>query len=168
MIRNPKDVCVSYFHHTKVLHDIEIDFQTFCELFLNDAVACGGLFDHYFDFWNRRHENNILVLRYEEMVSDTRGALKRIAEFMQKPLTEEGLTALEEFVSFKNMRANRACNADPLLESINRHEYFKETGIHFIRKGKVGDWKNYMSPEIAARFDEYIEKHTKGTDLTFD
>ncbi|XP_018573037.1 sulfotransferase 4A1-like [Anoplophora glabripennis] len=168
VLRNPKDVCISYFHLTKCVYNIDIHFESFCELFLNDAVAYGGLFDHYFDFWNRRHESNILVLRYEEMVADTRGVLKQIADFMGKPLSEEDISALEEFVSFKNMRVNRACNTDPLLEAKNRQEYFKKTGIHFIRKGKVGDWKNYMSPEIARRFDEYIEKHTEGTDLSFD
>ncbi|XP_018577024.1 sulfotransferase 1 family member D1-like [Anoplophora glabripennis] len=168
IIRNPKDVCVSYYFHSKLLHGFDVDFELFCELFLNDAVCYGGIFDHYLEFWNIRHESNILILRYEDMVSDTRGAIKNIAEFMEKPLSENDIASIAEFLSFKNMRKNRGCNAEPLLESKHGQDFYNKIGVHFVRQGKAGDWKNYMSPEMARKFDEYIEKHTRGTGLSFN
>lgn len=34
--RNPKDVCISYYHQSKLLRGDNGDFQQFCELFLGD------------------------------------------------------------------------------------------------------------------------------------
>ncbi|KAJ8982716.1 hypothetical protein NQ317_019507 [Molorchus minor] len=163
-IRNPKDLCVSYYHHCKLLHNFNVEFETFCELFLNDAIACGGIFNHYMEFWNRRHEKNILILRYEEMKRNTRGTLQQIAEFMQKDLSEKDLNNLEEFLSFKNMKNNKGCNFQEFIDK----KYGKETGQSIIRKGEIGDWKNYMTPEMSKRFDEWIEKNTRGTGLSFE
>ncbi|KAJ8968176.1 hypothetical protein NQ314_002435, partial [Rhamnusium bicolor] len=167
-MRHPKDVCVSYYHHCKLVHGFNVDFETFCELFLNNALAGGGIFNHYKDFWNRRHEENILFLRYEEMRNDTRGTLKKIANFLEKPLSEKDLTALEEFLSFQEMRNNRGCNFAPLVEHIKGRDFYNKAGVHFMRKGEVGDWKNHMSREMSNRFDEWIEKNNVGTGLCFN
>lgn len=43
----------------------------------------------------------------------------------------------------------------------------KDPNSKFIRKGKVGDWRNYMSEELSKKFDDWIEHNTRGTDLTF-
>ncbi|XP_018571408.1 estrogen sulfotransferase-like [Anoplophora glabripennis] len=168
LMRNPKDVCVSYYFHCKVLHGFNVDFELFCELFLNNAVCYGGIFDHYMEFWNMRHESNILILRYEDMVSDTREAVRKIAKFMEKSLSEDDITSIIEFLSLKNMRKNRGCNMEPFVESKNGPDFYNKIGIHFVRQGKVGDWKNYMSQEITRKFDEYIDKNTRETGLSFD
>lgn len=102
------------------------------------------------------------------MVSDTRGTLRKIADFMEKSLSEDDITAIEEFLSVQNMRKNRGCNMEPLVESKHGKDFYNKIGVHFIRQGKVGDWKNHMSPKMSKKFDEYIEKHTTGTGLCFE
>jgi hypothetical protein len=37
----------------------------------------------------------------------------------------------------------------------------------FFRKGKVGDWKNYLTEEMAKKLDAVIEEKLKGSGLTF-
>lgn len=37
----------------------------------------------------------------------------------------------------------------------------------FIRKGEVGDWKNYMSEELVGKFDAWTETNLAGTGLIF-
>nr|XP_023014300.1 sulfotransferase family cytosolic 1B member 1-like [Leptinotarsa decemlineata] len=168
IMRNPKDLCVSFFHHCKLLYNFNVEFETFCELFLNNAVAYGGIFNHYFEFWNRRDQDNLLVLKYEEMKEDTKGSVKKIADFLGKPLTDEEAESVVDFLSFQRMRVNSSCNAEALVENIQGKGYFEKAGVHFIRKGEVGDWKNHMSDDMARRFDVWIEENTKGTDLCFD
>lgn len=102
------------------------------------------------------------------MKKDLKGTLKKIADFLDKSYTEEEYDKLCDFLSFQKMRDNRGCNLEVLLESKYGKDYFKKTGKHFIRKGQVGDWKNHMSPELAKRFDDWIEENTRGTGLTFD
>ncbi|KAG5866098.1 hypothetical protein JTB14_015931 [Gonioctena quinquepunctata] len=167
-MRNPKDLCVSYFYHCKLLHGFNVEFETFCELFLNDAVAYGGIFNHYLEFWNRRHETNMLILKYEGMKANPKETVRKIADFLEKPLTDEEVESVTEFLSFQKMRRNKACNAEVLLGAKKGEDYFEKSGVHFIRKGEVGDWKNHMSGGMSARFDRWINENTKGTDLHFD
>lgn len=167
-MRNPKDLCVSYYYHCKLLHGFDVEFETFCELFLNNSVAYGGLFNHYLEFWNRRHEKNILVLKYEEMKKDARMTVKKISEFMEKPLSDEEVNSVVEFLKFQNMKENRGCNFENILNNKTTREGFERPKYHFIRKGETGDWKNHMSLEMSKKFDKWIEENTRGTDLIFD
>jgi estrone sulfotransferase len=83
---------------------------------------------------------------------------------MNKSYTEEEFDKLCDFLSFQNMRDNPGCNFERILEETYGKDFFKRVGNHFIRKGQVGDWKNHMSPELAKRFDDWIEENTKGLD----
>lgn len=66
------------------------------------------------------------------------------------------------------MRKNPALNLEPIIEKKNGPEFLQKTDLRFIRKGEIGDHKNYMSPELIARFDAWTEENLKGTDLRFD
>ncbi|QQP36612.1 Sulfotransferase 1A1, partial [Caligus rogercresseyi] len=46
--RNPKDVCVSFYHHEKLLnnHQYTGSFEKFAELFLEGKVAYGSYWEH--------------------------------------------------------------------------------------------------------------------------
>lgn len=72
--RNPKDMCVSYYHYCRLMHDLDGPFDAFCELFLNDTVPMGPIWSHIMGFWKLRNEPNVLFLRYEE--------LKKVLKFL--------------------------------------------------------------------------------------
>jgi estrone sulfotransferase len=47
--RNPKDCCVSYFHHHKTMNDgygYEGSFEEFADIFVKGTVGYGGYFHH--------------------------------------------------------------------------------------------------------------------------
>lgn len=50
----------------------------------------------------------------------------------------------------------------------NGPDFLQATELRFIRKGEVGDWKNHMTPEMAARFDAWIEENLRGTGLSLN
>ncbi|KAH1009132.1 luciferin sulfotransferase [Dendroctonus ponderosae] len=165
VMRNPKDLCVSYYFHCQLVHKFDVDFETFCELLLDDCLPIGSIFKHYLGYWNKRHDLNMLILRYEEMRLDTRGTVEKIANYLGKTLTEEQVDQICEFVSFNTMRNNKACNLQVLVDNKKGDDFYTKSGKHFVRKGIIGDYKNYMSPEMIARFDNWIEENIRGTDL---
>lgn len=162
--RNPKDVCVSYYHHNKVFYQANYpSFESFCEMFMNGYVPIGNIFNHYLQYWAKRNEPNFMFLKYEDVKADARGTMRKIAKFMDKTLTERDYDALCDFLSVEKLRENKCFNFEQIIERKN----YEQNGTRFVRKGIVGDWKNHMSDTMAAKFDKWIEESTRGTDLTF-
>lgn len=78
-----------------------------------------------------------------------------------------------EHLKFDRMQTNSSVNLDPLLDKMNFGFRDVQNGSandssKFIRKGKIGDWKNYFSEEMTKKFDEWIELNSKESDLVFD
>lgn len=159
---------ISYYHYCRMFHNIDITFETFCDLFIKNALPLGSVWDHYLGFWNKRHEDNILILKYEDMKKDFPKTLRQLAQFLEKDITDKDIEEMREFLSVQKMRDNKGCNLECVVDFWKGPDYYKKSGEHFIRKGIVGDWKNVMSPELAARFDKWIEENTAGTGLSFE
>lgn len=165
--RNPKDMCVSYYHYCRLLHDFRGSFEEFAELFLQGKAPVGPYWSHVLGFWDLRHDDNVLFLKYEEIRKDHRGGILRTSKFLGKDLSEDDVSQLMDHLSFQRMRQNPALNLEPFLQARNGPEFKQEGDQTFIRKGKVGDWKNYMSPELADRFDSWTKENLQGTGLSF-
>ncbi|GBP27752.1 Estrogen sulfotransferase [Eumeta japonica] len=166
--RNPKDMVVSYYHYCTLVHGLKGSFEDFCELFLNDRAPVGPVWSHILGFWNRRHDPNVLFIKFEDMKRDLASVIRRTAEFLGKTVTENEVDKLCEHLSFDSMKNNKAVNLETILERSFGEEYLRNTTLRFIRKGEIGDWKNYMSDDLSRRFDKWAEHHLKGTGLSFD
>ena len=62
------------------------------------------------------------------------------------------------FETLKNLEANKGEK-----EREDRAAVYVNSA--FFRKGKVGDWSNYLTPEMAARIDGIMEEKFKDTGL---
>ncbi|XP_033205932.1 sulfotransferase 2 [Bombus vancouverensis nearcticus] len=161
--RNPKDTCVSFYHYCKKFHNIVGSFEEFADLFLDDSIPLTPFWNHVLKFWAIRDQENVLFLTYEGMKKDQKETIRRTAEFLGKTATEEQIADLCEHLKFTKMAVNPAINMELIVPQKDVPENDK-----FIRKGRVGDWKNYMSEGLSQRFDEWTEKHSGGSGLDFD
>ncbi|XP_046383783.1 luciferin sulfotransferase-like [Ischnura elegans] len=158
--RNPKDTCVSYFHHCSLLEGFRGSLSDFVTLFLEDTVAFSPYWDNLLSYWEHKDDSNVLFLTYEEMKKDLPSVVGKVCKFLDKKMpSDEDLKALCNHLSFDSMKANDAVNYECLVEKKR-----SSTDQHFMRKGKVNAWKEEMSPEDVKRFDDWIEKNLNKLD----
>ena len=50
----------------------------------------------------------------------------------------------------------------------NASNYWLPKGLKLLRKGEVGDWKNYFTPELNTRFELEVLDKLRGTGIEFD
>ena len=86
-----------------------------------------------------------------------------IAKFLGKDLTDGDLDAITKHCSFESMSVNKNCNFEA-----NNKGVFDMTKEKFMRKGQVGDWKNYFTINESSAFDRMYEEKMKGKDLKID
>ncbi|KAM9724475.1 amine sulfotransferase-like isoform 1-T2 [Menidia menidia] len=162
--RNPKDVLVSYFYFHKVANMLETpkSFDDFFEKFLRGEVFGSSWFEHVKTWYAHRDEMNLLFITYEEMIQDLRSAVRRIALFLGKELTDEQLDSVVTHSTFSNMRKIPQASYEQVSGALLSHHLGK-----FMRKGTVGDWKNHFTVAQNERFDRVFLQEMKDFPLSF-
>ncbi|KZV35477.1 cytosolic sulfotransferase 12 [Dorcoceras hygrometricum] len=165
LCRDPKDVFVSLWHFTNRLRLKEMGTNSLAHVFdrfCNGASILGPFWDHVLLHWNQSKENpdRIFFLKFEDLKRDPQCYLRRLAEFLGCPFSkeEEGLGMMQEILkicSFENLSG---------LE-INRNGKLSsgEENKAFFRRGEVGDWRNYLTDDMAEKLDGISDKKFGGS-----
>ena len=98
--------------------------------------------------------DNILVLSYEDLVEDCEREVRKIAKFLGVEVTQERLERVLHEGNIDTMRGNSAVNYSAHLD-VNT--------TPFIRKGRVGGWKEWLNEDQSKEMDTVIEKVEKTT-----
>ncbi|KAI5694330.1 hypothetical protein M8J75_015161 [Diaphorina citri] len=168
--RNPKDTCVSYYHHCHLMEGYRGDFDDFLKLFLNDAVCFAPYWDHVLEFWAvAKKRDNVLFIKYEDMKKDLGSVITQVATHLDKSLTDDQVDILKQHLSFESMKSNPATNYEFAIDFNKENKLIddKFCAGKFMRSGQVGGWKAVMTPEIAEQFDAWTRTKTKGSDFSF-
>jgi len=164
--RNPRDTCVSFYHHWKIMAGYSGSWDTFFDAFVGDVCGYHTPFlQHVLGYWHQRDRPNILFITYEEMKKDLPAVIKKVANFMNKDLNDEQITELANHLSFKSMKGNKAVNKEDFLAAQQ-----KITGVEvgeFMRKGKVGDWRTCFTSDQLQRMESWEETNLQGSGLKF-
>ncbi|KAL1472588.1 hypothetical protein MTO96_039235 [Rhipicephalus appendiculatus] len=173
--RNPWDVSVSLYHHKE--HST-ISWRPF----LSGSLPYGCYFEHLVTGYSLKDEPNVLFLTYEELQRDVREMVVRLSSF----IGERYLKALKENsvdgqklldVIIQNSRTdsmrkvlvfdlteNPYPEVDEFLKSLEpstKAAHAGDTKRHeLVRNGKVGQWKEYFSPEQLRRMEAAISEKT--------
>ena len=165
VFRNPKDTLVSFYHFyrmNKVLGCFTGSWQDFLELVKCKRLHFGDLFDWYKDWWSKRNQENILVVKYEDMVKDCAAVVRKMADFFNKNIDDDIVKEIVDACSIKSMRSNPLTTLD-----IKGGPIDPKVG-NFYRKGEIGDWKNHFTEEDSKWIDALCAEHLEPIGLTFD
>ncbi|CAN6810129.1 unnamed protein product [Brassica oleracea] len=126
----------------------------------------GPFWDQVLSYWRGSLEDpsRVLFMKYEEMKEEPYAQLKRLAEFLGCPFTEEELESgsVDKVLELCSLRSLSDLEINKSGKNVNGVDY-----KFYFRKGEVCDWKNHLTPEMERRIDMIIEEKLKGSGLSF-
>ncbi|CAI0460350.1 unnamed protein product [Linum tenue] len=163
--RNPKDTLVSMWHffnkNLKADPARTFTMESAVETFCSGAMPNGPFYEHVVGYWeeSRKRPEEVLFLKYEDLCRNPEEQVRKLASFLgrktsvdvEKVLWRSNLNRLKE------LEVNRNGVCTPCIPN-----------TIFFRTGTVGDWKNYLTSDIAQRLDDLTRDKLQGTALSFD
>lgn len=157
VVRDPRDVAVSYFHHCKAVFEDDGFNQgavalmnahvfvntgseyealdAFVRMLTTSPISPAFRWD---EFYSHPSRDGTLIIRYEDLRSDTFGQLLRIMEHFNVRVPDQ-----------------------KIQETVERHDINKildqrsdKDGAFFIRSGLTGGWRSALSDEAVRLIDE--------------
>ncbi|CAH1793190.1 unnamed protein product [Owenia fusiformis] len=162
--RNPKDVAVSFYHFyrsNKSLGNFNRGWNEFFEMFISGYVVFGDWFSHVITWYETaKKDSTILFIKYEDMKRNSLEEISKIAKFLGKDISTEMLETLYDHTKFESMKKN------PMV-TFAKNPSIDSSISPFLRKGEIGDWKNYFTVAQNERFMDIYNEKMKDTDLSF-
>ncbi|KAL1445950.1 hypothetical protein MTO96_028967 [Rhipicephalus appendiculatus] len=192
LARNPWDVCVSLYHMMINLSAYEFQdgtFEDFVHAFMSGHTGFGDYFEHVAAGYALREQPNVFFVTYEELKQDTSEVVLRLAYFLGEQygralqqgdallqqvlersqpeymrnvlvidLSGRGDHQWNEVLSGKKVTCSNGYEGD-----VNKYAY--------VRKGKVGSWREYFTPDLLRKMEKRIleaEKESSFMDLWKD
>lgn len=150
LVRDPRDVAVSFAHHAVANIETTIERMADSSAMLNQwpdrispflPVRLGSWSDHV-ESWTGQNDIPLLLLRYEDMLDDPVASLGRVTAIAGLDVTPAQCAAAVEATRFER------------LQSIERATGFVEKPANaprFFRAGKSGGWRDVLTPNQVER-----------------
>ncbi|XP_042347740.1 cytosolic sulfotransferase 3-like [Plectropomus leopardus] len=161
--RNAKDNLVSYFHFDRMnmIHPEPGDWRNYFHRFMEGKMVWGSWYDHVNGWWTKKQTYpKIHYMFYEDLSEDTGREIDKLCSFLGLSRSDEEKKRVAGGSHFDNMKKDNMANYSmiPVLDS---------RISPFMRKGKVGDWKNHFTVSQNEQFDEDYKKKMKDVRLKF-
>ncbi|MEU1642451.1 sulfotransferase domain-containing protein [Micromonospora zamorensis] len=122
--------------------DREVDPRT-------DLDSLPGVMLHLRDAWARRHEPNVELVHYDDLLADLGGEMRRLADRWGIPVAAERWPELVEAATFGRMR-ERADRLAPDTLGVLRDRRA------FFRQGGSGQGRDLLDASARARYQERV------------
>ena len=152
--RDPRDCCVSFYHHVMDMTDearkrVGFDqYHSFDDVF-EAWLHYAAWYRNIQSWWPHYHDGNVLWLRYEDMKQSLENSIDRIIDFLGWNLNPHHRKNAIQYSSFEWMKTH----SEKFTRQFKSEKpSFKPGG--FIRKGTVGDHKTKLSKSQEQRILE--------------
>ncbi|RUS75050.1 hypothetical protein EGW08_017186, partial [Elysia chlorotica] len=153
LLRQPKDVAVSWYHHMKHMHStVAFTFEKYLDAYVQeDLIPTSHQFNYLrqmSEFEKLHPDHPIIHIHYEDLKLDPVPVVQKLAKFI-------GVSAKEAFCQ----QVVEACHFDMMIKADESRKLpanieDKITKKAFYRKGIMGDWKNHFTVAQNEMFDD--------------
>lgn len=136
LVRDPRDVYVSYYHYMRKRLPADTGISAFIRM---DGLHPCHWHGHVAGWVDRP---NVRVIRYEDMLSDTAGQLRRFLAFWgERSFSDAQIAYAVRQSSFTSMKQLEQSKGRPFAS-----EQHRKQSTPFMRCGKAGAWHTQISP----------------------
>jgi hypothetical protein len=158
IMRHPTDVLLSCLHYMRMTGGVppEVPDEVYARRFIHEGgdpwmISVGfGRWEDNVRTWTTQKQMPVLALKYEELKKDAATGLRRMLEFMGRPIDEERLAKAVELSSFDRMRAlevqEKASGASSTVFAGGKDQMRK--GMFFMNKGQSGRNLKSIAPDL--------------------
>ena len=110
---------------------------------------------HLLSWWNVRHDPDVLVMSYEQMIAQPEASIRQVAAFCGIALDDDLLALTLERSSIAFMLAHKDRFDDAMARKLSESRCNLPLGSDSskVRQGGVGGHKAELTPEIIAKLD---------------
>ena len=158
IIRDPRAVLLSYYHHSLHARNLEhISLDEFVEEIL--TYGCIRNWEPRLIRWDiqvrewlaRANNQPVKIVRYEDLVADRKKTLKSIIDFAEIKSEEDLFTFAVDRGDFNNMRGDEKKHGAESYPGENGSKGF------FVRKGKIDSWKEEMPQNVINKIENKFQ-----------
>ncbi len=142
LLRDGRDVMVSYYHHLRALNGDAVDFSEIVRT--GQHLYPSKWHDHVSAWRSNPFGAEILTVRYEDLLENPVSQLRRVCDFAGIERSEQFLETVSRKSSFAKMREKEEKSgwANPEWP----------TSRFFVRRGEVGSFKDEMPENVLSVF----------------
>jgi len=142
LVRDGRDVMVSYLHHMRAVRGRDVDFMRVVQA---DDVTWPYKWHEHVEAWLANpHAADMITIRYEALLEDTVRELRRFCAFVGVEREESFLATVARKASFKAMQRKEA------VHGMNNPHWPKDAA--FVRRGEAGSYRDEMPPAVLEAF----------------
>jgi hypothetical protein len=153
IVRDPRDVVVSAYNFALKGGAIDESYPitTFVNEFVRGSRLRFGSWGERVASWlaTRGNSPRFLLLRYEDMLSETACELRKVASFLGMQVNADRLAEAVTRSSADNMRKLEKMHGDEWAQN----RYMKRKDIPFVRSAKAGGWRSILPKTAVAEIE---------------
>ena len=159
VVRDPREVLVSSYYFQIKVGTIKKNYskRVFFKEFLRGKFNSNfGNWEQNVGSWLGSKKSQIMFVRYEDLILNTKSEITKIAKFLGKNLTKKKLDQIIKKTSFNHL-SKKEKEVNLKWNSIKKNN----PDILFFRSGKINSWKNFLTKkenyEIKKRWNTYMK-----------
>lgn len=142
LVRDGRDVAVSYFNFHQTIHGYSGSFEEFLKIFLNGEKMRYGSWQNHVKQWILLSETTPpITIKYEQIYNEPYTTLQIVADFLKMDVTDERIQCAVQKCTFEARKKD-------VMENNPNYERGYTGGV----KGSPGAWHEYFSQEMLGEF----------------